>query len=611
LLSLLACLSPCSGQGQSLDEILTEFQLDDEESVLSAEDLLTLEQFVREPLNLNSVSRKQLEKIPLLPSSDISLILKKRNELGQFISIFEILQFQELDPVTRQLLPLTTTVEEVRPLGVVLRNRWTTSTEDIRMVTRVDFQRASASGGFVLERDPGEPTLTDFASAHLSIPVNSHTRAIVGDFQLHSGYGLLFGRSSRPFKGNTSITYFSRPGRGLRPWRSTLEQWALRGAAVEYEYKSNTWIASLSSSPMDAILDSLSVTSISVSGLHQSETARDRKHNLNEESAILAWKRSGEQAQVGILTAVDRWQIDGNSPTNRPPQSYGSVHGQYTFDKLSFFGETAVYNGTSPSYLTGATLDMKTLRWMGSVRYYPGGFRGPRSRPLGEWSRDQLNESGIYQALSISTGKIRLFSYGDWYRETVAVSEGGQPVRGFETAATLSFRWRYGGNALLRWKREDKSGEDGIAYAGEIFQPNSSRETWRASSTLPVNKQLKWQFQGDRVVAQDDDGQHTGHGLSTKMHLATKSWRISFNWVMYRSDDWASRIYVWDLNLPGEMRNRAFASSGQSLATFVRIKTAHGATVSWRVRTTWERFDDPGRWSIPNVESGFQMDIAF
>jgi hypothetical protein len=59
------------------------------------------------------------------------------------------------------------------------------------------------------------------------------------------------------------------------------------------------------------------------------------------------------------------------------------------------------------------------------------------------------------------------------------------------------------------------------------------------------------------------------------------------------------------------MRSQMFYGTGQSVGLFVKIGTRFGADVSFRVRSTWEFSRYTGEWSLPEVKSGFQMDIAF
>jgi len=414
-----------------------------------------------------------------------------------------------------------------------------------------------------------------------------------------------------------------RPGKGLHPYRSSIEYWALRGIAVETTGRFGHWIISATSSPKDATIDSNRVVSISTTGLHQSLSSLAKKHNLQENMVLLSWEQNQiKNSFCGLLLALDRWTFHGSPLNNRPPEAYGSVYGQYKRDFIQFYGEMASYSRIQPSYLGRIIIGDRNLQWISSYRFYPSGFQGPRSQPFREWSSSILNESGFYQGVSLKLGKHRLFTYGDIYSQTSAEKTSGRKIRGFEVANTWSSRWRRG-QVSLRWKFEEKSHEENIVYLGDPFMEKTTRESWRFNSSLSPNKQLRIQIQGDHTAVFNGETVFRGNGVSIKGHLTRNPYRFSLHWVGFIADNYLSRIYVWDLNFPGELRNKTFYPTGQSVACLLRLNTKTGATLLTRLRTTWEfsKFrgarstwkpsKSRGTWLKPDTEIGVQMDIVF
>lgn len=604
-------LSATPGPGQTLEDILATLQIEEESDILTDDELLLLEDLARRPIDVNRATRMTLQSIPLITSSDVSRILEVRRKTGQFTTREEITAISGLSPLAERVLPFVTTVETAVPVNVVFRNRWATSHEDVRILTQATVSRSAISGGFIVERDPNERMLMDFVTGYVTISLSEGTRLIVGDHQLQTGYGLIFGRSVPSIKGYGSLTGMGRPGKGLKPYRSSAEYWALRGAAWEKTGRWGRWIVSLSASFLDATVDSSGKVTVATSGLHLSEVSLARKHNLREDMALVSWQRgAGTRRNWGVSIVRDRWTVDGSTPVNRPGRTYGSVFGQLEHHTAQFFGEVATYSGMQPSFLSGVILSTKNLQSVTSLRRYPRGFLGPRSQPFREWTGKTLNEMGVYQALSVKLGRHRLYTYSDVYRQSASSSQYARPIRGFEVANTWSYRWR-GGQASLRWKYEEKSNEPDILYPGEPFVRSTARVSWRLNSSVAPNKQMRFQLQGDRTSATDGKDTFWGHGLSIKTHLVFASWRLSLNWVGFTAEDYLSRIYVWDLNFPGELRNRTFSPTGQSGAFLIRWTTRSGATLLVRVRTTWNYSRRARTWSKPQVETSIQMDIAF
>ena len=610
MLFTLVCLSVVPAAGQTLEDVLATLQVDEDGDILTDDELLLLEDLVRRPLDINRASRKQLEDVPLLTSTDISLLLSRRKEIA-FSAKDQITIIPGLSLIGTQLLPLVTTVKKVVPTKISLRNRWVTSNEDVRLLTQVTLARSNVTGGFILERDPGEAGLSDFLTGYLTAEFKNGTDLILGDHQLHSGYGLLFGRSIRPIKGYGSLTGLSRLGRGLRSYRSSIEYWAMRGVALKRASKWGQLTLSLAASPRDAKVNPNGTVSIFTSGLHRSELSVGRKHNLQETMALIVWEGNmGEAGRYGIILARDKWTVRGSIPGRRLPRTYGSAFGRWEAGRLQFFGEIASHTERGPSFLGGTIVTQENLRWISMVRHYSPGFQGPRSQPFREWSRNELNEMGLYQGLSLRLGKHRFFTYGDVYRQSSSDEKSGRAIRGFETSHTWSYHWR-GGLVSLRWRWEEKSNEADITYGMDLPVSRSKRETWRVNSSISFNPRLRIQVQGGGTSVLHGSSTFEGHGLSVKAHLYRDPWRWLFNWVGYATDDYRSRIYIWDINLPGEFRNKTFFPSGQSVAILAALKTATGATLSARVRTTWKFFRHTAQWSKPGVEFGFQMDIAF
>ncbi|MFQ6674539.1 MAG: hypothetical protein ACE5GH_07130, partial [Fidelibacterota bacterium] len=371
------------------------------------------------------------------------------------------------------------------------------------------------------------------------------------------------------------------------------------------------WTISLSASPRDATVEDGRLLSTHPSGLHQTETAISRKHNLREDIVLLSWRRTGgTRWDYGTVMAHDRWTAQGSSLENRPPKTYGSIFGGLDLNDLKLFGELATSTGVGPSMLGGFVLVKDRLRWISSLRRYPAGFQGPRSQPFREWSSDRLNEMGLYQGLSLRTGKHHLLTYGDIYRQMSGDGESGRPVHGFEVAGTWSYRWR-GGQGFFRWKRERKTVENSIVFPGEATPQETWRESWRVRMATAPRRPLTLQIQGDRTTASPGDTRHRGHGLSLRVRYSRHPWRTSFNWTAFSVNDYSSRIYVWDINLPGELRSKTFSSTGHSAAFLVGTSTTTGATMSIRARSTWRFSRQAEKWLRPTLEGGFQMDIAF
>lgn len=572
--------------GQELDDVLSVLNSEEEGDLLTEDELVQLQHLILHPLDLNRVRRKELEEIPLVSSPDAALIISFRDRWGGFQAADEVRDIPGVSVLAARLLPLVTTVESMIPVHASLRNRWVAYDGDARILTQGEFEQVNLSGGFTVDRDPGEASLSDFVSGHLVARMDERTVVTVGDHQAITGYGLLFGPIARPFKTPTGLARLARLGKGLRPHRSTREQWALRGLAINRSGNKNRWWASLSSSQNEA--------------------------TDGERLAALAWERLAEpHAHYGILLAYDRWVLKESSALERPPRTYGSLFGKVTLDPVDFFGEVAAHTGTSPALLAGLVSVEKSIRWIVTFRHYPMGFRGPRSQPFREFSSEKLNETGLYQGISIRWGKHRLLTHGDIFRRSDNQPQSGGTSYGFETVVIWTLHLK-NKQLSLRWKGEEKMMEDPVVFAGEKPSQPFRQESWRLYGMVNPNGLLRLQIQLDRTGVHQlaEGGPSSGYGLSARVRYKRGLTRLTWTWTGFRVEDSSSRIYLWDLNLPAELRIKSFSGRGQSLAMGMGLGTSTGALVSARIRSTWKRSPRGALWMKPRLEGAIQMDIA-
>ena len=103
-----------------------------------------------------------------------------------------------------------------------------TFSDDIRYKWKGVMEIADAHVGFLLERDPGERNVIDYASFYIEKNSGS-VRWIVGDHQVLAGYGLSSWRNSPTRRGFDVLSSLQRSGSGLKPYRSSHEFWKTRG----------------------------------------------------------------------------------------------------------------------------------------------------------------------------------------------------------------------------------------------------------------------------------------------------------------------------------------------------------------------------------------------
>ncbi|MCS6821997.1 MAG: helix-hairpin-helix domain-containing protein [Microscillaceae bacterium] len=241
----------------------------------------TLFQLYRNPLNLNTAKREDLESLFILSQAQINHFLKYREQFGNLLTLYELQAIPEFDLLTIQrLLPFVTVIDEgINVGGQPLWKRILNEKENHYLILRIDRVLEQRRGflpvpegatpqrylgtperlyaryrvshindfslGFTLEKDSGEQLVWDpstnrygfdFLSYHAFFQNKGKFKAIaLGDYQLQIGQGLLMSAGFVMGKGSETVTTMKRPHLGIRPYTSVLESVFLRGAAATYQ----------------------------------------------------------------------------------------------------------------------------------------------------------------------------------------------------------------------------------------------------------------------------------------------------------------------------------------------------------------------------------------
>ena len=76
---------------------------------------------------------------------------------------------------------------------------------------------------------------------------------------------------------------------------------------------------------------------------------------------------------------------------------------------------------------------------------------------------------------------------------------------------------------------------------------------------------------------------------------------IELDYVSAKVEDYDSRIYFWDVNLPGEMRSTMYSKDASSVGVKVVYNTKHGWYSGIRYRIKWEENSITG---LPTSSAG-------
>lgn len=321
----------------------------------------TLFQFYRNPLNLNTADREDLESLFVLSELQINSFLKHVNTNGKLLTIYELQAIPNFDQATiDKLLPFVF----VRPAGLYIDARplWQRilrEKESNYLILRYDrvleqkkgftladtnsqgesnsrylgspgrvyaryrvSHRKDFSLGFTIEKDDGEQLAwnprknqygLDYVSFHAFFENQGRLKSLaIGDYQMQFGQSLLLSGGFNIGKGAETVQTIRRSNLGVRPYTSTLESGFFRGAAATYQFHRFDFTGFYSYNRRDANVltstDTLSRTedfiqSFQTSGFHRTRIELDSKGNIGERIAggNLLFRSKDRTLQIGGL----------------------------------------------------------------------------------------------------------------------------------------------------------------------------------------------------------------------------------------------------------------------------------------------------------------------
>ncbi len=261
LSALLACL-PSFAQQPGSQPYITETQLEAESArtdAVSQDDGQWQDQeaYRRHPLQLNKATAAELASLGILTPVQIAALLRYRDSLGAFLSIYELQAIPGFDlPVIERLLPFVRVGYDLDPHvswrarlaqgDTRMLLRYARTVEPARGYLRTDstgpHYLGSADGlqlryrynnpgyasyGIVMQKDPGEQWFRgaekqgfDFYSAHAAIKNHGALAALIlGDYTVNMGQGLV-NWQAQAFGKSAGVMNVERQGDLLRPYAS-------------------------------------------------------------------------------------------------------------------------------------------------------------------------------------------------------------------------------------------------------------------------------------------------------------------------------------------------------------------------------------------------------
>ena len=597
------------------------------------------------PINLNGKEAEQLVAMGLLTAFQLEGIRRYQRQYGDLLFPGELTMIEELDPRTVAVISpivcfgMKKAVTHGKHQLTLNYGQKHNGTEDnylgspIKLQMKYNYRYGTRFRfGIAMEKDAGEPFFYgalsdtirqqveglrspgfDFYGAHFYMTDwevagdksgDIGRRGVVvkdlalGDYQLNFGQGLTiwsgtsFGKSS----GGSSVM---KRGAGVRPKASAGEGRFFRGAAATVAFRDFQATAFGSSRRVDATIaeaDTLEIaTALLESGYHRTIGELAKRHTLRQQVIGGRLAYIGSQLEIGGTA----YHLRLGAPLQLKPSKYNQFYFQgdrltvagldfrWQLTSAVFFGELSMSGNRAFAGLAGLTvkpagyIDFTLL-----FRNYGTHYQNLFASAVRESSRGQAEE-GFYLGLQCAPApNWNLLAHCDFFRFKWLTSQVYCPSWGQEyslkvfhqISSTASMQFKFKSKTKMKNSVDDHT----YSYYPVVYTKRS------------VQFQISYILFGDWVFGDkayyshylNDDGADS-RGYLLCQDIAYKpegmSWSLTFRYAIFHSDDYQSRISLYENDVLGAFSIPSLYGHGSRVYLLGKLKLFNALTLYARI----------------------------
>lgn len=624
---LLATLSSVGQEQHAWEPLLAQVLTSDDVEAETWEDTYSqLCELEQQPLDLNTVTREELEQLPFLSAQQVEGIMEYLYQYGPMKSLSELRMIKALDYAQVELLQYFTYVDDDRqePSFPSLNDILSYGRHELMYNVRLPFyEREGDKNGYlgypyrhwgryqfsyrdyvkvggVVSQDAGEPFFADlnkagydFYSYYLQL---KHLRRVdnlvVGKYKLSAGMGLVLNNSF----GMGKLVVLQQLGRStntVRPHASRSQSGYFRGAAATVSLSPHCRLTAFASyRPQDATLNADgTAATLLADGYHRTQTEIDKKNNTHATDAGARFLyRSGafhagatavythfdRELRPNTATLYRRYYAQGNDFLN-VSADYGYLHHRFSLN-----GETAMNRDGALATINSLNVAVSDqLSLMALQRFYSYRYTALYARSLSEGGRVQ-NESGVYLGLTWRPSPaLKLQAYTDYAYFAWARYQVSQSSHAWDNLVTATYSrqlWSLTGRYRLHLRQKDNETKTSL--------DNLTEHRCRlAFSRLDMGR-LNTTTQTDAVVA----GSEWGYMLTQTVNARWPSLLLNVGGGYFHTTGYDSRLYVYER---GPLYSFSFpAYYGEGLRLHLLAQVSIGRSLSLTAKLGYTRYFD-------------------
>jgi hypothetical protein len=604
-------------------DISSPEDLDEEEL---AEDYECLQQLAEHPINLNSTSYEELEQLPFLSEQQIEELMEYIHSYGPMRSFGELRMLKSMGQRELALLPFFITLEEKEEEKTTFP-KWATIAREGRhtlMATgRIPFyqRKGDESGylgyeyrhslryefsfgsyvkaGLIGAQDAGEPFFGkrnswgyDTYSYYIQVQrMGWLENVIVGKYKVSTGLGLVLNTSFSLGK-LSMLQKLGRKTNSLRVHSSRSEADYFQGAAATMRLLQPLSVTIFASyRPLDATLnDDGTAATIITNGYHRTLTEYEKKGNTHETDlgGSISFRQGGLHLGAhAVLTTLDRQLMPDTAVIYRRYYPQGdrfsnvSLDYGYTHHRFSLSGETATdRNGALATIHTLSFQPSSALSLMALQRFYSYRYTGYHAHSFGDNSRAQ-NESGFYLGFSWTPmGHLHLQGYADYAYFPWARYQAIDTSHAWDFLLQGDWQLQHWNiKARHRLRLGQKNNEEATALISDNEQRGRISVNYTHPAAWSTKTQLDYTHSAYKTTC-------SGYMISEHLGWQRNNWLLNLATGYFKTDDYNSRIYIYEHQMQHDIAFPMFYGEGLRLAFYVRADVIKNLRLSAKLGYT-------------------------
>lgn len=564
------------------------------------------------PINLNRAEKEQLQELQLLTDIQINNLLNHRRLNGNLITIYELQSINGFDLITiKKILPFVYVNdyfnsahfdfsemlkdgkhEFVTRFQRILEKQEGYFTPDSltrmnkpnsfylgdpnRVFARYRFQyNQNVSFAISGEKDAGEEFFKgtqkqgfDFYSGHVAIRnIRFIKTLVIGDYQATFGQGLTlwqgfaFGKSASPMN-------VKRFGVGIKPYYSFDENRFFRGAAGTVKYKKFEFTGLVSYKKIDANpsivdttsngdMDVVSVSSLELSGLHNTNSLIAKKGSINQTILGANAAYNGRSLHLGMTLQ----NMNLSAALEKTPSLYnqydfqgksnfvGGVDYNYVFKNTNWFGEFAMSSSGGKSFCNGVIVALDPrLTFTAHHRKFDRDFQNLFGNAISENTLPQ-NETSLYLGFEAKLFKTLTYSmYLDQYKFQWLKFNASAPSTGRDAFGQLNYNPTKKIDMYVRFRHRTRfinsTDNNFYDYIAPFVQYN-----YRYNLSAQITPEIKFKSRIEYThVAKSDKPSEDGVAFTQDIIYKKLNFPFTFTirYAVFDTEGYDSRVYAYE-----------------------------------------------------------------